>query len=82
MNKADTLDTSTESSPPTSIMIMSLPGLQISTTVEVVAAPVIHDLNEGTEWRFEVAFGSSVHVKVRLLYLSSCSTETANNFNR
>ncbi|MCJ1225041.1 Cleavage polyadenylation factor subunit clp1 [Toensbergia leucococca] len=43
---------------------MSLPGLQISTTVEVVAAPVIHDLNEGTEWRFEVAFGSSVHVKL------------------
>ena len=44
---------------------MSLPGLQISSTpVEIEAAPTIHELKEGTEWRFEVAFGSKVEVKV------------------
>ena len=45
---------------------MSLPGLQVSSTpVEVEATPTIHELKEGTEWRFEVAFGSKVEVKVR-----------------
>ncbi len=44
---------------------MSLPGLQISTPVEVEATPIIHELKEGTEWRFEVAFGLKVEVKVR-----------------
>lgn len=43
---------------------MSLPGLQVSAPVETVAAPVVHELKEGTEWRFEVAFGSKVEVKV------------------
>ena len=45
---------------------MSLPGLQISSTpLEVEVVPTIHELKEGTEWRFEVAFGSKVEVKVR-----------------
>lgn len=44
---------------------MSLPGLQISAPAEVESIPTIHELKEGTEWRFEVAFGSKVEVKVR-----------------
>ncbi len=44
---------------------MSLPGLQISAPAEIEATPTIHELKEGTEWRFEVAFGSKVEVKVR-----------------
>ena len=45
---------------------MSLPGLQISSTpLEVEVVSTIHELKEGTEWRFEVAFGSKVEVKVR-----------------
>lgn len=44
---------------------MSLPGLQISAPAEIEATPIIHELKEGTEWRFEVAFGSKVEVKVR-----------------
>ena len=43
---------------------MSLPGLHISPPTEVEALPTIHELKEGTEWRFEVAFGSKVEVKV------------------
>ncbi|KAL9045176.1 MAG: hypothetical protein Q9214_001746 [Letrouitia sp. 1 TL-2023] len=43
---------------------MSLPGLQLSAPVESVSIPVIHELREGSEWRFEVAFGSKVDVKL------------------
>ncbi len=49
----------------TEIVTMSLPGLQISAPVEIEAVPIIHELKEGTEWRFEVAFGSKAEVKVR-----------------
>lgn len=44
---------------------MSLPGLQISAPAEIESIPTIYELKEGTEWRFEVAFGSKVEVKVR-----------------
>jgi len=44
---------------------MSLPGLQLSAPVETTVTPIIHDLKEGTEWRFEVAFGTKVEVRVR-----------------
>ena len=43
---------------------MSLPGLDLSAPVETVAAPTVHDLKEQTEWRFEVAFGTKVEVRV------------------
>lgn len=49
---------------------MSLPGLQLSAPVESVSLPIIHELKEGSEWRFEVAFGSKVDVKVRPGYLA------------
>ena len=42
---------------------MSLPGLQLTAPVEV-AAPTVHELQKGSEWRFEVAFGNNVEVKV------------------
>ncbi|MCJ1362646.1 Cleavage polyadenylation factor subunit clp1 [Acarospora aff. strigata] len=42
---------------------MSLPGLQLTTPVEV-AAPTVHELQKGSEWRFEVAFGNNVEVKL------------------
>ena len=45
-------------------LTMSLPGLNISAPVQEVKAPVAYDLREGTEWRFEVAFGTKVEVKV------------------
>ena len=45
--------------------IMSLPGLGLSAPPEAeLRPPAIHLLKEGTEWRFEVAFGSNVEVKV------------------
>lgn len=44
---------------------MSLPGLDISAPVETVVSPTVHELKEQTEWRFEVAFGSKVEVRVR-----------------
>jgi len=43
---------------------MSLPGLNISAPAEEIVVPKIHDLKEGTEWRFEVSFGTKVEVKV------------------
>lgn len=45
---------------------MSLPGLQLTAPVEL-AAPTVHELEKGSEWRFEVAFGNNVEVKVRYL---------------
>ena len=44
---------------------MSLPGLGLSVALESqYHPPVVHELKEGTEWRFEVAFESNVEVKV------------------
>lgn len=43
---------------------MSLPGLQLEAPVETGSTPTIHDIKENSEWRFEVAFGSKVEVKV------------------
>lgn len=43
---------------------MSLPGLDLSAPVETVTTPTVHELNGQTEWRFEVAFGSKVEVRV------------------
>lgn len=43
---------------------MSLPGLQLSAPVEVIVAPSLQDLKAGTEWRFEVGFGTQVEVRV------------------
>lgn len=43
---------------------MSLPGLELSAPVETIATPTVHELKEQTEWRFEVAFGTKVEVRV------------------
>jgi hypothetical protein len=50
---------------------MSLPGLPGLPGLQVNLAPAIeekestvHDLVNNTEWRFEVAFGANVEVKV------------------
>ncbi|KAK2882654.1 Cleavage polyadenylation factor subunit clp1 [Arthroderma sp. PD_2] len=46
---------------------MSLPGLELSQPIEAQrapAAPVQHSLSKGSEWRFEVAFGNAVRVKL------------------
>lgn len=48
---------------------MSLPGLELGEptapgTQVASAAPVQHSLPKGSEWRFEVGFGSTVRVKV------------------
>lgn len=44
---------------------MPLPGLGLSAAPRAeIRLPTIHELKEGTEWRFEVAFGASVEVKV------------------
>jgi len=47
---------------------MSLPGLDLlSAPVEKPPTlPTVHELKEGSEWRFEVAFGTQVEVKVHL----------------
>lgn len=49
---------------------MSLPGLELSQPSEerqtAVAPPSQIVLHRGSEWRFEVAFGHVVRVKVRL----------------
>jgi polyribonucleotide 5'-hydroxyl-kinase len=49
---------------------MSLPGLDLSqASVEAQRAPLPPtqiSLSTGSEWRFEVAFGHTVRVKVRL----------------
>lgn len=48
---------------------MSLPGLGLSAPTELeVEASTIHQLGPGAEWRFEVAFGSNVNVKVAREY--------------
>lgn len=44
---------------------MSLPGLDLSAPDEIVVTPTVHELKEQTEWRFEVAFGTKVEVRVR-----------------
>jgi hypothetical protein len=48
---------------------MSLPGLELTQPSEerqfAVAPPSQIALNPGSEWRFEVAFGHIVRVKVR-----------------
>lgn len=48
---------------------MSLPGLELTQPSEerqfTVAPPSQINLNAGSEWRFEVAFGHIVRVKVR-----------------
>lgn len=59
---------------------MSLPGLELGEptapgTQVASAAPVQHSLPKGSEWRFEVGFGSTVRVKVCFLlhfYTWSC----------
>ena len=43
---------------------MSLPGLDLSAPVETVVTPTVHELKEQTEWRFEVAYGTKVEVRV------------------
>ena len=54
---------------------MSLPGLELSAPVEATLVPTIQELKEGTEWRFEVAFGTKV--EVRVCNLSECSVSAA-----
>lgn len=50
---------------PRAYSAMSLPGLGLSVAPESqYRPPVVHELKEGTEWRFEVAFESNVEVKV------------------
>lgn len=44
---------------------MSLPGLDLDAPDETVVTPTVHELKEQTEWRFEVAFGTKVEVRVR-----------------
>lgn len=45
---------------------MSLPGLGLATQPEAEAyPPAIHNLKEGSEWRFEVPFDSKIEVKVQ-----------------
>ena len=47
---------------------MALPGLSLSSNVSVPVVPerptAIHELQANSEWRFEVAFGENVEVKV------------------
>ncbi|MCJ1382280.1 Cleavage polyadenylation factor subunit clp1 [Xylographa soralifera] len=43
---------------------MSLPGLQLNSVPVEVKTSSIHELSRGTEWRFEVAFGENVDVKL------------------
>ena len=52
--------------------IMSLPGLQLDAPVETSVIRLEHELKEGTEWRFEVAFGSTIQVQVRI-FSALCS---------
>ena len=50
---------------------MSLPGLELSAPVETAVTPTVHELKEQTEWRFEVAFGTKLEVRVRCPNLST-----------
>ena len=43
---------------------MSLPGLQLDAPIELVSAPIFHNVKANSEWRFEVAFGAKIEVKV------------------
>ena len=44
---------------------MALPGLGLAVSLEPESQPsTIHELEEGTEWRFEIAFGLEIEVKV------------------
>ena len=52
------------SPPGPDISKMSLPGLDLAAPVETAAAPTVYELKEQTEWRFEVAFGTKVEVRV------------------
>ena len=54
-----------------SISEMSLPGLELSAPVETTVTPTVHELKEQTEWRFEVAFGTKLEVRVRCPNLST-----------
>jgi hypothetical protein len=47
---------------------MSLPGLGLAEPEEAPAVETTteHRLTEGSEWRFEVAFGKHITVKVRV----------------
>ncbi|KAL8940926.1 MAG: hypothetical protein Q9211_002045 [Gyalolechia sp. 1 TL-2023] len=49
---------------PIDSLTMSLPGLQLSAQVEPIVSTAVHDLPAGSEWRFEVAFGSKIEVKL------------------
>lgn len=44
-------------------LTMSLPGLRISAPIEPVISTAIHTIGVETEWRFEVAFDSTVEIK-------------------
>jgi hypothetical protein len=50
---------------------LGLPGLGLAEPDEVplVETTTEHELAEGSEWRFEVAFGKHVTVKVRITCL-------------
>lgn len=43
---------------------MSLPGLNVAAPVQEAVVSSVVELEETTEWRFEVAFGTKVDVKV------------------
>ena len=43
---------------------MALPGLQLNSIPAEEKTSVVHVLSENTEWRFEVAHGENVQVKV------------------
>ncbi|KAL8987935.1 MAG: hypothetical protein Q9177_002921 [Variospora cf. flavescens] len=43
---------------------MALPGLQLAAPVEPVINTSVYELPEASEWRFEVAFGSKVEIKL------------------
>jgi hypothetical protein len=49
---------------------MSIPGLQLAAPVES-AAPAEHELEAGSEWRFEVGYGETIRVKVCVVHLLS-----------
>jgi hypothetical protein len=51
---------------------MSLPGLGLSEPEEVAQSEVIqHNLDKESEWRFEVAAGKYIQVKVRSITVSA-----------
>ncbi|KAI9786570.1 MAG: Cleavage polyadenylation factor subunit clp1 [Candelina submexicana] len=59
---------------------MALPGLQLSAPTPVpVAAPSTHDISKGSEWRFEVAYGDNIDVKLLSGTAELFGTELAPN---